>query len=118
MYTSDKDQLLQQLFGFTMPEEQYFQAQEPPQLQQGLLDDTSEIQQALQALAQGGADSAKNMAQAGQASANQSAGNQNAAMAQAGMQAAAQQQAAQQQKEQQQRQMLMQLAKMWLMGGA
>jgi len=114
------DEQLKQLLASLLPEQssQIYQEQEPPQLQQGLLGDTGENLQALQALAQSGANSARNMAQVGQAAANQSAGNQNALMAQAGMQAAAQQQAAQQQKEQQQRQMLMQLAKMWLMGGA
>lgn len=100
----------QQLFGFQMPEEQIgFQAQESPQLTQGLLGDTGNQQPMFTT----GSETAAQMAQLAQA--NNPSANDNLAQRQASAMQIAQQDAArQQQQNQQSMQMIMQLVKMFL----
>lgn len=120
MYEYDDDEL-RKLFGFQLPEEQQaYQAQEPPQLAQGLLGDTSSQNDFLKDLNTSSSDTAAQMAQVGQQMANQGGGSGNsiaqrqAQGAQLGQQALAQQQ----QQQQQSLAMLMKLASMFMGGGA
>ena len=111
----DDDEQLQQLLGFRLPEQQFqpqsFQAQDMPQLQQGLLGSSGEEQQDLQNLISKGSEAVAQLAQTAQPSGN---GNDNmAAMSSQNQQALAQQQ----QQEQQQREMLLKLAQMFMSSG-
>lgn len=104
MYGYDDDELYK-LFNFPLPEEQQayqtYQAQEPPQLAQGLLGDTGVQDKLLKDLSTNSSDTAAQMAQVGQQIANQGSGNaiaqRQAQGAQIGQQALAQQQQQQQQ---------------------
>lgn len=114
---NDYEELLRQLFnqenplaGGGAP-----QAQEPPQLQQGLLGSTNSADEALRDLSTRGSDEAAQIARTGQAMMANAGGNdtlaqRQAATAQIGQQAMAQQQ----QQEQQSMQMLMTLAKLFM----
>lgn len=100
MYGYDDDELYK-LFDFQLPEEQQayqtYQAQEPPQLAQGLLGDTGVQDEILKDLITNSSDTAAQMAQVGQQIANQGSGSgksiaqRQAQGAQTGQQALAQQ---------------------------
>lgn len=116
MYGYDDDELYK-LFGFQLPEEQQaYQAQEPPQLAQGLLGDTGVQDEFLKNLTSSSSDTAAQMSQVGQQIANQGGGSGNsiaqrqAQGAQIGQQALAQQQ----QQQQQTLGTLMKLAKLFM----
>ena len=113
------DEQLQQLFGALSAQQGGFQAQDLPQITQGLLGSTgneqaqaAQQQQNLQNVINGGSQAAANMAQVAQ---SQPSGNN----AQMQMEAANQQAIAQQQKQQQQTGALLgQIASMFIPGGS